>query len=104
MKVILKDDIEQLGAAGETVEVKDGYGRNYLMPRNLAIPATKANLNAIDEVHRQKEIRSRKSRRQSEIVKEHIERLSPSIEVRVGIKIGLGGGQRWLWPQLPHAA
>jgi ribosomal protein L9 len=43
MKVILREDVPDIGTAGQTVEVKDGYGRNFLIPRNLAIPATKGN-------------------------------------------------------------
>ena len=84
MKVILREDVEDLGAAGQVVEVKDGYGRNYLFPHNLAIPATKANLRAIDEVTKQKEIRERKQRREADIVKDKIEKLSISTEVLVG--------------------
>jgi large subunit ribosomal protein L9 len=84
MKVILREDVPELGQAGDTVEVKAGYGRNYLIPRNLAIPATKANLRAIDEVRKQKQIRERKRRREAELVKERIEKLSLSVEVMVG--------------------
>ena len=40
MKLILNTAVEHLGDAGDVVEVKDGYGRNYLLPRGLAIPAT----------------------------------------------------------------
>lgn len=84
MKVILREDVPDLGAAGETISVKNGYGRNYLIPRNLAIPATKANLKAIEEVHKQAEIRSRKRRREADTIKEKIEKLSISVEVLVG--------------------
>ncbi|MCK4605727.1 MAG: 50S ribosomal protein L9 [candidate division Zixibacteria bacterium] len=84
MKVILREDVPDVGLAGQTVEVKTGYGRNYLFPRNLAIPATKANLKAIDEVTRQKETRERKARREAEVVKDRIEKLSLSAEVLVG--------------------
>ena len=84
MKLILREDVPDLGSAGQTVNVKDGYGRNYLIPRNLAIPATKANLKAIDEIHKQAEIRSRKRRREAETIKEKIEKLSLSVEVLVG--------------------
>jgi len=84
MKVILREDVEDLGAAGQVIEVKDGYGRNYLFPRNLAIPATKANLRAIDEVTKQKDIRERKQRREADVVKDKIEKLSISTEVLVG--------------------
>lgn len=84
MKVILKTDVTDLGKAGETVEVRDGYGRNYLIARKLAIPATKGNLQAVDEIARQGEIRAKKARRNAEIVKEKIEKLELSAEVLVG--------------------
>jgi large subunit ribosomal protein L9 len=84
MKVILREDIPDLGQAGQAVVVKAGYGRNYLFPRNLAIPATKGNLRAIDEVKKQKMLREKKRRREAEIIKDRIERLSLSIEVLVG--------------------
>ena len=84
MKVILREDVPEIGQAGDTVEVKSGYGRNYLFPRNLAIPATKANLRAIGEVTKQKELRERKQRREAEVIKDKIEKLSLSMEVLVG--------------------
>ena len=84
MKVILKEDIPDVGSAGQTVEVKAGFGRNYLFPRNLAIPATKANLKAIGELHKQTELKEKKRLRAAEGVKEKIEKLSLSIEVLVG--------------------
>jgi large subunit ribosomal protein L9 len=43
MDVILREDVEKLGAAGDVVTVKDGYARNYLLPRGLAYPATDGN-------------------------------------------------------------
>ena len=84
MKVILREDVPDIGQAGQTVEVKAGYGRNFLIPRNLAIPATKANLKAIDEVRKQKTIREKKARRQAEVVKDRIEKLSVSASVLIG--------------------
>jgi len=84
MKVILREDVPDLGVAGQTIEVKSGYGRNYLIPRNLAIVATKANLKAIDEIDKQKNIRDRKRRRAAEVIKEKIEKLSLSVEMLVG--------------------
>ena len=44
MKIILKDNVANLGAIGETVNVAPGYGRNYLIPRNMAVLATKGNI------------------------------------------------------------
>ncbi len=84
MKVILKDDLEKLGKCGEVVEVKDGYGRNYLFPRNLAIPATKGNLKSIGEIKKQKDIRDLKRKRQEERQKIQLEKISCTAEVMVG--------------------
>lgn len=50
MEVILKEDVPKLGARGDVVKVTDGYGRNYLLPRKLAIEATKANKAVIDQM------------------------------------------------------
>ena len=59
MKVILLEDVDALGKLGDTVNVKDGYARNYLIPRKLALPATARNLkaqaNQIRELERRKE-------------------------------------------------
>lgn len=84
MKVILKDDVEKLGKCGEVVEVKDGYGRNFLIARNLAIAATKGNLKAIREVTKQKELRDLKKKRHEERQKIQLEKISCTAEVRVG--------------------
>src|SRR3989442_12717563 len=43
MEIILREDVQHLGRAGEIVKVKDGYARNYLLPKGLAYPATEAN-------------------------------------------------------------
>lgn len=84
MKVILRQDVAEVGQAGETVEVKAGYGRNFLIPRNLAIPATKANLRSIDEIRKQKDIRDKKARREADVIKDRIEKLSLTYEAQVG--------------------
>ena len=44
MKVILQEDVKKIGMKGDIVEVSDGYGRNYLLPRKLAVVANDANL------------------------------------------------------------
>nr|MBN2276924.1 50S ribosomal protein L9 [candidate division Zixibacteria bacterium] len=84
MKVILRQDIPDLGKVGQMIKVKSGYGRNYLIPRNLAIPATKGNLKAIDEVEKQNQIRLRKKMREAEKMKVNLEKLSLTSEVLVG--------------------
>jgi large subunit ribosomal protein L9 len=50
MEVILKEDVEKLGSRGDVVKVAEGYGRNYLLPRKLAIEATKANKAVIEQM------------------------------------------------------
>ena len=84
MKVILRQDVPELGNAGELIEVKDGYGRNFLFPKNMAIPATKSSMNAIQEVKKQSEQRERKLRNEAEVVKDRIEKISLTTEVLVG--------------------
>ena len=56
MKVILTENIKGLGQIGETLEVKNGYARNFLMPRHLAILATAENLKQIGELKKKKDI------------------------------------------------
>src|SRR5512133_1300218 len=50
MEVILKEDVAQLGSRGDVVKVAEGYGRNFLLPKKLAIEATKANKAVIDQM------------------------------------------------------
>ncbi len=84
MKVILKDDVEKLGNAGEVIAVADGFARNYLFPKNLAIPATKGNVHSIDEIKKQKKLREDKKRREAEKIKDKLEKLSLTAEVQTG--------------------
>lgn len=84
MKVILRDDIDGLGACGEVVVVKGGYARNYLIPRNLAVQATTGNVKSIDEIKKQKTFRDNKRKRESERIKDKLEKLSLTAEVQVG--------------------
>jgi large subunit ribosomal protein L9 len=48
MKVILREDVANLGRSGEVVTVKDGYGRNYLLPRKMAVLANERNIRQLD--------------------------------------------------------
>lgn len=50
MQIILQEDIEKLGHRGDVVEVKAGYARNYLLPRKLALEASKGNMNALERI------------------------------------------------------
>lgn len=84
MKVILKDDIEKLGSVGEVIEVADGFGRNFLLPRNLAVRATRGNLRSIEEIKKQKQFRDSKRKKEAEKIKDKLEKLSLTAEVQTG--------------------
>jgi large subunit ribosomal protein L9 len=84
VKVILKDDVEKLGTAGNVINVADGYARNFLFPRNLAVPATKGHLRSIDEIKKQKLFRENKRKREAEGLKEKLEKVSLTAEVQTG--------------------
>ena len=53
MKIILKEDVSNLGYKDDIVEVKDGYGRNYLIPQGKAVIANNSNLRQLEECQRQ---------------------------------------------------
>jgi large subunit ribosomal protein L9 len=55
MKLILTADVDHLGSVGDTVEVKDGYGRNFLLPRGLAIVASRGAQQQVDNIRRARE-------------------------------------------------
>lgn len=87
MKVILYEDIRSLGKKGDIVEVSDGYGRNFIIPRKKGVEATPANLNAL----RQQQLHDAK------LAAQHLEAaqvLAASLErksVTLPVKVGAGG-------------
>lgn len=60
MKLILREDVYNLGKSGELVTVKEGYARNYLLPRNLAMLASSANVRQLDHEKKVIELRQQK--------------------------------------------
>lgn len=84
MKVILLKDIETLGSAGEVVEVKNGYGRNFLIPRNEALVATAANMAQFESRRKQQETLSERDRRAAEAVAKKLQEESITAQVKVG--------------------
>ena len=84
MKVILLKDIETLGSAGEVVEVKNGYGRNFLIPRNEALVATVANMAQFESRRKQQETLSERDRRAAEALAKKLEAESITAQVKVG--------------------
>ena len=84
MKVILLKDIEALGSAGEVVEVKNGYGRNFLIPRNEALVATAANMAQFKSRRKQQETLAERDRRAAEALAKKLETESITAQVKVG--------------------
>ena len=84
MKVILLKDIETLGSAGEVVEVKSGYGRNFLIPRNEALVATTANMAQFKSRRKQQETLAERDRRAAEALAKKLETESITAQVKVG--------------------
>ena len=84
MEVVLKEDIENLGHMGEVVKVKDGYARNYLLPRGLVVLADKKNLKALE--HEQRMIAQSRERLTKEAhgISETLSRVSLKFAVKVG--------------------
>jgi large subunit ribosomal protein L9 len=84
MKVILTQDVDNLGSAGEVVTVKNGYGRNYLIPRGLAVQATPGMIRQKEEERKQASRRLAKAREAALDQKKQLENLEIPIMVKVG--------------------
>lgn len=84
MEVILKEDVAKLGARGEVVKVAEGYGRNYLLPRKLAIEASKGNKSVIEQMKAASLRRSAKEKTQAEELAKQFDGVSLTFERRSG--------------------
>lgn len=84
MEVILKEDVANVGKIGEVVRVRDGYARNYLLPRGLVLLANKKNLKTFE--HHKKVVADQKQKitREAQSVGETIGAVSLTIKMRVG--------------------
>lgn len=83
-QVLLREDIEDLGARGDIVKVKAGYARNYLLPRKLAVQATASNVKQIEQERAALLKKEAKERGGAEAQAEQMRRLSLNFERRVG--------------------
>ena len=84
MKIILRQDFEKLGKLGDIVEVKDGYARNYLLPRRIGYIATKGSLKTLEEEKKQHVDRKKKEVHQAEKLAADLEKISVTLKVKVG--------------------
>ena len=76
MKVILLDDVSKLGRRGDVRDVSDGYARNFLIPKKLALSATQGNLNNLDHIKKQQEAKADRIKSDAEALRERIEALT----------------------------
>jgi large subunit ribosomal protein L9 len=84
MEVILKEDIAKLGSRGDVVKVAEGYGRNYLLPRKLAIQANAGNKAVIEQMKSASLRRSAKEKTQAEELAKQFDGVALSFERRSG--------------------
>jgi large subunit ribosomal protein L9 len=84
MKLILTQEVSGLGAPGDIVEVKDGYGRNFLLPRGLALPWSRGGEKQITTIKRARDARAIRDLGHANEVKSQLTALSVKLEVRAG--------------------
>ena len=87
MKVILQQDVKKLGQKGDIVEVSEGYGRNFLLPRKAAILATAENLNVANAKKGSKERKDAMAADEAKLMAKQLEK----VEVTIPVQIGEGG-------------
>ncbi|MBA2414315.1 MAG: 50S ribosomal protein L9 [Geodermatophilaceae bacterium] len=84
MRLILTQEVSGLGTPGDVVEVKDGYGRNYLMPRGLAIAANRGTEKQVATIRRARDVREVRDVGQANEVKKQLEALNVQLSARTG--------------------
>jgi large subunit ribosomal protein L9 len=85
MRVILLDNVEGIGKKGDTRDVRDGYGRNFLVPRGLAIPATAGNMKKIHEQAKVIMYKKEKDLKTAGFLKQRIEETPVVIKKKTGV-------------------
>lgn len=84
MKLILKEDVKKLGSAGDLVDVKPGYGRNYLIPQAKAVLATEGAIKHHEQMKREAELRAELTVEKAKELAQQLENTSVTIPVTVG--------------------
>lgn len=87
MKVILQQDIKKVGSKGDIVEVSEGYGRNFLLPKKLAVEATAANLETAKQKANSAARKKQQATDEARLLAAQLEKVS----VKVAVRIGEGG-------------
>lgn len=84
MKVILKEDLDKIGKTGEVINVKPGFGRNYLIPRGLAVEATRKNVSQLEHEKRLIDDQQSRRKRSAEKIAQDLDAVSLTIPCKVG--------------------
>src|SRR5882757_2696727 len=100
MKLILTQEVTGVGAPGDVVEVKDGYGRNYLIPNGYAIPWSRGGEKQISQIKRARQVREVRDLGHAKEIKGQLE----SLKVTLRAKAGEGGRRAGCGPAADRAA
>ena len=84
MKVILKDNIKGVGKKNEVINASDGYARNFLFPKNLAVEATPENMQKLNSQNQAKQYRKDQEKEQAQEIAKKLETLTVEIKVQAG--------------------
>ena len=84
MKVILQQDVKKVGNKGDVVEVSEGYGRNFLLPKKLAVEATAANLETAKQKANSAARKKQQATDEARLLAAQLEKVSVKIAVRIG--------------------
>ena len=86
MKVILKDNIKGVGKKNEVINASDGYARNFLFPKNLAVEATPENMQKLNSQNQAKQYRKDQEKEQAQEIAKKLETLTVEMKVQAGEK------------------
>jgi large subunit ribosomal protein L9 len=84
MKIVLRNDVDNLGKKGDLVDVADGYARNYLVPRGLALPATRGIQKQADAMKRNRDARETREREAAQALAAQFEGRTITVKARAG--------------------
>src|SRR5919108_5905251 len=87
MKIVLTQEVRSLGGPGDVLEVADGYARNFLIPRGLAVQATRGTLKQVESLKRTRELREVRDLEQAQQIASSL----ASLQIKVTAKAGDGG-------------
>jgi large subunit ribosomal protein L9 len=84
MKVILKEDVKKVGSMGQIVTVTDGFARNYLVPRGLAVEANTKNMKSLEHAHRMIQEKAKKVKESMQDFAERLSKITLVIKAKAG--------------------